>query len=322
MGKRGILVVFHGVILLLLMSCSPVQKQQHYTIGIINLSHNLDRVILALEKELDVYGDKDGATITYLYNGPLAGPNRIEQEVAAMLNADVDLIFSMTTPATKKVQEMTRGSSLPVFFGPVFSPVTSGIVDSLAAPGGNMTGIKVRGSTGKALEWFLKAMPPAKRILVPFHYTDEAAIQTVEDLEIAAQALNVELVLQKLKNTEELDTILAELPADIDAVWVTHSYLIISNIKKIITAATALKKPVISSTGQYQKDVMLCYAMSHEKMGKQAARMIYKLLKGASPATMPVETADYFLGLNLKSARMIGMTIPDDVISQADFIIR
>ena len=149
-----------------------------------------------------------------------------------MLDSDVDLLLTLTTPVTKKAKKMTKGSKLPILFAPVFSPVTAGVIDSLASPGGNVTGIKTRGSTGKALEWFLKAVPSAKRIFVPFHYTDKAAIQTVQDLKKAANFFNIELITKKIGNEEELDKILTDIPDDIDAVWVTHSHLIISNVNK------------------------------------------------------------------------------------------
>ena len=303
-------------------SCSTGKLQENYTVGIINLNPNLDRIISEFKRNMALRGYKEGVNITYLYRGTLANPQQIDQEVVDMLNAKVDLLFTMTTPATKKVKELTRGKKLPILFAPVFSPVTSGIVDSLAKPGGMATGIKTRGSTAKTLEWFVKSVPTAKRIFVPVHYTDKAAIQTMEDLESAAEFFGVELVIRKAGNKQELDKVLSDIPVDIDAVWLTHSHLIVSNIQQIIAAATALKKPVISSTGQHEKGLMLSYAPSHEKIGKQASRMADKLLTGVSPAVIPVETADFFLSLNLKIAQAIGITIPDDVISQADIVIR
>lgn len=312
----------HAAIILSIASCNTNNDQASYTVGIINLNENLDPIFAAFKTDMARRGYTAGTNITYLYNGALKSPKEIDQEVLAMLEADVDLLLTMTTPVTKKAQKMTAGSKVPILFAPVFSPVSSGVVDSLARPGTNATGIKVRGSTAKTLEWFLKAVPSAKRIFVPFHHTDQAAIQTLEDLQMAATSLDIELITKNVTDEEELLKVLTDMPHDIDAVWLTHSHLIISNVEKIVARATALRKPVVSSTGQHSKGVMLCYAMDLEMAGRQASRMADRILKGTSPATMPVETADYFLGLNLQSAQAIGLTIPDDIISQADFIVR
>lgn len=309
------------ILILGIVSCSR-QEPKNYTIGIINLNSNLDGIIYSLKKGLAERGYKPGVNTTYLYSGSLKNPKLIDQEVKNMLKTGVDLIITMTTPATKKLKEMPEVSHLPILFVPVFSPESSGLVDSIAAPGGHLTGIKTRGSTGKTLEWFLKISPTAKRIFVPFHHTDTAAIETLEDLEVAANFFNLELIIRNLSTEQELKEVLADIPVGTDALWMTHSHLIVSNINKIITAANALRIPTISSTGQTKKGAMVCYAPSHEKLGRQASRMADKILKGADPATLPVETADYFLGLNLVTAKAIGLKIPADIISQADIVIR
>lgn len=310
------------VTLATISSCSTNQEPESYTIGIINLNANLDRVISEFKKGMKQYGYTEGNNITYVYKGALKNPQQIDQELANLLKTDINLLLTLTTPVTRRAKQLTKDSSLPILFAPVFSPVSASIVDSLANPGGNITGIKSRGSTGKALEWFLKTVPSAKRIFVPFHYTDKAAIQTVTDLQEAASFFNIELITRKITSAEELNTALAHIPADIDGIWVTHSHLIISNIKKIVAAATLQKKPVISSTDQSTAGVTLCYATSHDMIGRQASRMADKILRGASPAAIPVESADYFLGLNLKTAKAINIRIPDDIISQATFVTR
>ncbi len=316
-------LVLSLAVMLTILSCNNGNQQENYVVGIINLNPNLDPIIVEFQKDLDLRGYKTGVNTTYIYKGALKNQKQIEQEVQEMLDADVDLLLTVTTPVAKKVKKMTEGLELPVLFAPVFSPIDSGIVDFLARPGGNVTGIKTRGSTAKTLEWFLKAVPSAKRIFVPFHHTDKAAIQTLEDLREAAKFFHIELVTANLSNEEELNQVLADIPVGIDAVWLAHSYLIVANAENIIASATALKKPVGSSAaGQYKKGVLVSYAPSQERIGQQAARMADKILKGADPAVMPVESSDYFLGLNLKTAQTLGIKIPDNVISQADFVKR
>lgn len=311
-----------AAILAILTSCGTNQKPENYRIGIINLNASLERTISEFKQGMNQYGYIEGSNITYIYNNSLKNPQQIDQEVANLLKADIDLLLTITTPVTSRAKQLTKNNNLPIIFSPVFSPVASGIVDSLASPGGNITGIKARGGTGKALEWFLKSVPSAKRIFVPFHYTDKAAAQTVTDLHEAASFFNVELIIEKIASEEELDALLDHIPADIDGIWVTHSHLINSNINKIVAAATLLKTPVISSTDQSWAGAMICYAMSQEMIGRRASRMADKILHGVSPSAIPVESADYFLALNLKTAKAINIRITDDIISQAKFVIR
>lgn len=305
-----------------LAACGQDKQQRNYRVGFVNLNRNLDQVISELQKHLARQGYEPGVNITYLYNGALKNPSDVDQELTKMLAADLDLLITTTTPVTKKAQKLTKGSDMPILFAPVFDPLTSGIVASLARPGANITGLKVRGSTGKALDWLLKAVPATKKVFVPFHHTDPAAIQSLEDLQRAADYLNIELVTTNVSTDKELDNALKTMPEDIDAVWLIHSHLIISNAEKIVARATASHKPTVSSASQYKKGVMLCYAISPAELGAQAGRMADKILRGVSPADLPVESADYFLQLNLKTAHAIGIKIADNIISQADFVTR
>ena len=95
-----------------------------------------------------------------------------------------------------------------------------------------------------------------------------------------------------------------------------------SNFDIIVASASALNKPVISPSSQHNKGVMLTYGVSKNMIGKQASRMTDKLLKGISPSVIPIETAEFFIGLNVKTAKKIGVSIPTHILNQAEFIVR
>ena len=116
-----------------------------YTVGIVNLNEELDDVFLGFKKYLAEKGYEEGKNITYLYYGSRKDRADLETDLQGMIAQKVDLILSITTPATKKAKQMTSGTNIPVVFAPVFDPVESGIVQSLVRPGGNITGIKVGG---------------------------------------------------------------------------------------------------------------------------------------------------------------------------------
>ncbi|MCB2182725.1 MAG: ABC transporter substrate-binding protein [Desulfobulbaceae bacterium] len=307
----------------LLTACGTgSEKKEHYVLGFVNLNHKLDPIISSLKENLEKWGYVEGQNVTYLYKGSLKSPEEIEPELQRIITNGVDLLVALTTPVALKAKEVTAGTDIPVLFIPVFSPVESGIVQSLASPEGNLTGIKVRGSTPKALEWFQAALPNLKTIYVPFHHTSMTAIQTMADLQDAARKLHLQLIVKNINNEAELSAALSAIPDSADAIWMTHSQLIVSNIEKFGKASLGRELPVGSSVGTRNPGVLLSYSPEHQTLGEQASRLADKLLKKVPVANIPVETANFFLYLNLKSAKKLGITIPDSIISQADIVVR
>ena len=316
-------VCFLLACMLLAGGCEKNQeKARHYTIGIVNLNPQLDQVVNSFKQHMTQRGYIAGKNITYLYHGALQNENEVEQELQPMISSGVDLLFTLTTPVTLKSKQTAAAAKIPVLFGPAFSPVDSGIVDSLSHPGANVTGIQMRGSTAKALEWFLAAVPATRRIFVPLHSSSATAVQNLAELRQAADHFHVELVIKNVNTEQELVETMAAIPDDVEAVWITHSYFIVARASLIIEAAMARNLPVGSSVPLRNKGVLLSYSVDHAKIGEQAARMADKLLQGVPAADIPVETAEYFLSINLKTARSLGIPIPADVLNQADFIIR
>lgn len=296
---------------------APVKK-----IGIVNPSKGLQPAVDGFFRGMTERGYEEGRTATFMYDGPLGGLDRIGQIVADMKASGVDLVFSMSTPATRKVKEALAGSGIPVVFVHVFSPDTSKIVDSISHPGADITGVKVRGASAKALEWLTQVLPGCRRVYVPYNYKDDAARLSVMDLTAAAEKLEVELVLAELTTAEELTAVLAALPSDVDALWLTHSHLLFSQIDEIIAAATEKGIPVASSTSQHERGVMMSYGEDNFRLGQQASRLADRILRGTPAADMPVETAEYSLGINLVIADKLGISVPESVLHQADFLVR
>ncbi|MBI5409633.1 MAG: hypothetical protein HZA14_09740 [Nitrospirae bacterium] len=109
---------------------------------------------------------------------------------------------------------------------------------------------------------------------------------------------------------------------DADAIFILNSPFIISNIDLILKSAIKHGLPTASGAGQYKNGVLITYGQDHFNSGKMASRLAHAVLQGASPGDMPVETTEFFLGINLQTAGAIGLEIPDNVLQQADFIIR
>ncbi len=327
-GQKNIRAVFYflliaSVVVAIFISGCQKRSEKTYVVGIINPSAGLADVVRGFKDGMEKRGYREGKNITYLYDGPLGGTEKVDAKINEMLTRNVDLIYSLTTPASKKLKAALDGKTVPGIFGPVFDPVQSGIVESLAHPGGRLTGVKVRGSTPKALEWLLAIVPNVKRIYVPFHSTDEAACETVVDLRETAAKFNIRIITENITTAQELEKALAHIPADSGALWMTCSELLYSNVGKIVEAAAARKIPTASSTHSPYKDgILVSYGENDVVLGGQVSRLADRLLKGAAPESLPVETAEYTLGINLKTARALGIEVPGDVLKQADHIVR
>ncbi len=292
-------------------------------VGIVNPSAGLQDVVTGFKEGMKKRGYQEGKNITYLYDGPLEGIEQVDAKINELLNQKVDLIYSLTTPATKKLKKALEGKDIPGVFGPVFDPVSSGIVESQANPGGNITGVKVRGSSAKALEWLMSIVPDVKRIFIPFHITDKAACQTVEDLQNTTSKFGFELITEEVTTSAELETALTRIPDNADALWLTCSHLLMSNIDKIVKAAAERNMPTASSThSRLRSGILITYGENDRILGEQISRLADKVLKGADPGIVPVENAEYILVINLQTAGSLGIEVSEEVLKQADIIIR
>ena len=304
-----------------LFGCSKTPTSKHHKIAIINPSTGLNSVVDGFMDGMKQRGYEDGKNVTYFYYHNIT-MGEVDEAITDIKTKDIDLVYSLTTPATLKAKKAFASTGIPLLFAPVFSPVDSGVVDSLVKPGGNLTGLKLRGSMEKALGWMHAVVPEAKRIFVPFHYTDSAACMTLEDLRLAADKLGDELVIAKLTTENDLKKVLSNIPENVDVLWLSCSHMLFARVHDIVAAATARNLPVASAAHISQSGVLVSYGNANVHVGEQISHLADRILRGYSPKDMPIETADYFLTLNLKTAEQLGIQIPDEILSQADIVER
>ena len=317
------LIYFFLPFLLFISGCDKQQlNTKSFTVGVVNLNHKLDKVFNGFKDGLAELGYQEGSNIDFIYNGSRNSIQEVENDLVTMLDQNVDLILAITTPPAKKAKQLTIKTGTPVVFAPVFDPVKAGIVESMMEPGGNLTGIKVGGNAGKALEWLLIISPEIKNILVPLNRNNQAAMQSLIELQKAAETLNVALQVSEIHNKKELSMLLKEIPSEVDAIWLLNSHFLVTHTPLLVEAAKRFKLPLASGTSQVEDGVLLCYGQNALRTGELAAGLAHKILQGSHPNELPVETTDFFLSVNLKTAEEIGIDIADDVLLTADIIIR
>jgi len=302
--------------------CNKSELHKTYTVGVVCLNPEHDKIFLGFKKGLAESGYIEGKNITFIYHCARSNITEMEEDLRAIIERKVDLILALSTPAAQKAKLMTAGTGIPVVFAPVYDPVESGIVQDLIHPGGNLTGIKVGGNSAKALEWLLKVAPDIKNIAVPFNRGNKATEQSLKELQQAAGIIGVKLSVREVKDRQELKTLFENLPAESDALWLLNSNLLVRNIEMFVAAAIKNRLPLGSSTSQVESGVMVSYGQNLYRTGELAASLAERIFLGISPADLPVESTDFFLGINLKTANRIGIDISDDILHVADKIIR
>ena len=243
-----------------------------------------------------------------------AWPNR--QHI--WLKKKVDLIFSMSTPATLAVKKATGQTPIPVVFGPVNDPVQTGIVKEFRKHGSNMTGVAFGHQEVKRLEWLTRIVPQVKRIYIPFDPNDKSPLISISRLKDANTSLGLEMVFQEVVTEADLEAAMASLPSDIDAVFLPTDSFLAEKTPEFAQAAIARKLPLsCPHRPGVQGGALYSYGFDMEAIGRQSARLASQILRGIPPEDLPVEMAEFRLSINVRTANLIGLKLSDDILRQA-----
>jgi putative ABC transport system substrate-binding protein len=301
---------------LLLAACGERPK----TIGVVNLPPGLDPIIEGFKEGMTELGYTEGENITYIYEGATKSIDILDSVAQGLVEADVDLILSVTTPATLAAQRATADTDIPVVFVPVNDPVGAGLVESLKQPGGNITGITFGLQEGRRLKWLVQIAPTIEEIYIPYNPEDQSAVLGLETVSEAAMALGVELITREVRKPEEITAAVENIPEEADAIFLLADSLLGTHATEFVK----LQLPTSAANPSDLTDhgVLTSYGIDQTSAGKQAARLADQIFQGVKPADLPVEMAEFYLAINLKTAEAIGLDISDEILLQADIIIR
>lgn len=241
-----------------------------------------------------------------------------------LLQYDVDLIIAVTDNAAKAAQQAT--SQVPIVFASVINPVELGLVESFPRPGGNITGVSDLGTdlNPKRLELLQALVPELRRVLLPYDATSALSAAEVKGARQAARRLGIELIERGLRSEAESRTVLAQLhKGDVDAILAPRCCSM--NIPGYVQEATTRQKipAMFDSAFWPDRGALVSYGPDYYATGRQAARLVDKIIKGAKPADIPVEVNTKIeLIINLKTAKDLELTIPPEALYRADRLIR
>ena len=292
-------------------------------------STETERNLEAFRHGLHDLGWVEGQNLTIAYRAAEGQVERLPELVADLLHLQVEvLVTTGGISATQAAKAAT--STLPIVMVTSADPVREGLVASLARPGGNVTevaGLQAE-IMGRRLELLKTALPQVSRIAVLLNRTDNPSIQAqwVQEVQVVAQALGVELSVQEVRSPAEFEGAFAAMTqAGAGALLVFADPLLLETHPRDITAL-ALKHqlPAIYPWRMYaDAGGLMVYGISLREPFRRAASYVDKLLKGAKPADLPVEQPMQFeLVINLKTAQAMGLTLPPALLFQADEVIK
>jgi len=266
----------------------------------------------------------EGKNILVEYRSMEGNRDRIPSLMAELVQLKVDILVSPNAPTILAAKQATRTIAIVMVVNT--DPVASGLVDSLAHPGGNITGITrlTRDLSGKRLEVLKEVFPGISRVGVL--EDADALVKAFKDYDAAGRALKIQLQSLEVRgpNPDLEGAFQAAVKTHVRALIATQTTVLVPYPKKIADLAIKNRLPLMLETSRtVEAGGLLSYSSNEPENFKRAAYYVDRILKGAKPAELPVEQPTKFeFVINLKTAKTLGLTIPPDVLARAHKIIR
>jgi putative tryptophan/tyrosine transport system substrate-binding protein len=328
MKKAGLSSILVAVVLLAVgLSVEAQQAKKVPRIGVLWLYSPAiaSPFAEAFRQGLRELGYVEGKSIVIEYRHAEGKYDRLPSLAAELVRLNVDIIVTASTQAAQAGQQATR--SIPIVMTVVSDPVESGLVGSLARPGGNVTGLSLMHPelSGKRLELLKEVIPKLSRVAVLSNLSNPIIPPLLRETEAAARAVGVQLQVVEVRGPIELDSAFGAMTRDRAGALVVLPDGTFQNERRRIAALAAKGRlPTMYAWREAVDDGgLMAYGASVPDILRRAATYVDKILKGTKPADLPVEQPLKFeLVINLKTAKQIGLTVPQSVLYRADKVIR
>jgi putative ABC transport system substrate-binding protein len=289
------------------------------TIGILNLE-NSEPLWTSLQEGLRDIGYKSKENIQFEFRSADGNLDRLRTQAAELVSLKVDVIVPYPSPAIAVARQVTR--EIPIVMLGAGDPVGTGLVVSLTRPGGNITGTSSTTSElgAKTLEVVREMLPSMRRVTVLANANDPFTKPFLEQMRIGGEALRLDMQTVMIRAPDELEPAFAGMKESrADVVMVQPSL----PRKRVADLALQHHMPAIAPTGGFAMlGGLMAYSPNQKEMARSTAVTIDKILKGRSPADLPIEQPTKFeLIINLKTAKAIGIEVPPSLLARADQVI-
>ncbi len=290
-------------------------------IGLLRVGPPPPSFIEPFRQELRELGHVEGQDIIIEYR-VARNVAQLPELAAELLRLKVDVLVASGTPSVGAARNAT--SAIPVVFVAAIDPVATGVVASLARPGGNVTGVSAvhADAIGKRLQLLKELLPKASRIAFMVRASSPASTQYVKEAETAARTLGMQLQILTVRDPGDIEGAFSSAQGA-SALLQVDDAMLTAHRTRIADLALKNRLPTISGLSEtVEAGGLMSYGPHYGDLYRRAAMQVHKILRGAKPADLPVEQPTKFeLVINLKTAKALSMTIPPSLLVRADQII-
>ncbi len=280
--------------------------------------------IAAFVQRLRELGWIEGRTIAIEVRWAEGRNERFAEIAAEFVRLKVDVIVTAGTAAVVAAKQAT--SVIPIVFAVAGDPVGTGLVASLARPGGNVTGLSLQAAdiAGKRLELLREVVPGLRRLAILANVGSPLAVLEIREVQATARTLGFEVATSEIRRADDIAPAFDALKGRGDALYVVADPLVTTNRIRISTLALGARLPTMHGQREnVEVGGLMSYGANYPGLHRRAADYVDKILKGAKPADLPVEQPTKFeLVINLKTAKALGLTIPPSLLGRADELIQ
>jgi len=306
-----------------------VARAQHSgklpTIGFLGAStpSAWNEYVAAFVQRLRELGWTEGHTVAIEYRWAEGSRERIIEMAMEFAQRKVDVIFAPGTVSAVASKEAT--AAIPIVFTLVGDPVGTGLVASLARPGGNITGTSNQASElgSKRLELLQEIVPHARRLAILVNVENPSNLVESRAIQSAAQTLGLAVTTLEIRQAADIARSFESLGGGADALYVVNDTLIFTNLTRINTLVLAVRLPTVHGTREYvAAGGLMSYGPNYPHLFRRAAEHVDKVLRGTRPADIPVELPTKFdLVINMITAKALGLKVSDSFLLRADEVI-
>ena len=325
MKRREFITLLGGAAAAWPLAARAQQGGKLPTIGLMasGTAADMSHLTAAFVQRLRELGWSEGRNVAIEYRWAEGRSERFAEIAAEFVRLKVDVILTHNTPPALAAKQAT--SVIPIVFATAGDPVGSGIVASLARPGGNVTGLSSQApdTAGKRLELLREVIPSLHRLAILADVGNPYAALDADEVRKAARPLGLEVVTFEIRLAGDIDRAFDALKGRARALYVIAVPLLFVHRVRINNLALAARLPTMHGVREYvEAGGLMSYGPNWPHMWSRAADFIDKILRGAKPADMPVEQPTKFeLVINLKTAKTLGLTVPESFLLRADEVV-
>ena len=323
--QRRQFLIRTGALSLLSLTRARAEQTHPYRVGIVFQGGIYSAVLDGLRDGLKELGLEEGKQIVFHVRDVKSDLKSVAAAARSLEQEKVNLIFSVGSSVAVQTKDATK--NVPIVFYAGTDPTTTGLVASFAKPGGRLTGLYSRFNDllPKRFELLKLLVPNTQRVLVFYNPATSIAVRSVNETHEVARRFKVNIIERRVADVEELRAgLLALRTGEADACFQPTDGFMVSQAQLVADMLKEKKVPyIVPSRDAVEKGALAGYGISYYSVGRGLAKYVRRVLSGTSPADVPVELIDVFhFVINLRTAKSIGLRIPDSLLARADEVIR